>query len=159
WPWLPNAPSHAELVLSKLKALTLQYTPFKWSSPMLVKESLTLNFFSVLPTILPLSPTTLRRLKTFDIGEHAILLHLVNFLVLPALTDLALDLEARDTVEDSICSLLMCSSDPPVVHLSIVYGLHIDTAYFYAPPLNLMLSCPQLLKLGTEPRLFAERHD
>ncbi|KAG6810991.1 hypothetical protein H0H92_009531, partial [Tricholoma furcatifolium] len=175
WSWLPNAPSHAELVLPKLKALTLQYTPFKWSSPMLVKnlsslnlralpstgltldrilyivannpclESLTLNFSSVLPTVLPLSPTTLRRLKTLHIGGHAILLHLVDVLVLPALTELALDLEARDTVEDSICSLLVRSSDPPVVHLSIAYGLHIDTAYFYAPPLNLMLSWSAVL--------------
>ncbi|GLB38981.1 hypothetical protein LshimejAT787_0601430 [Lyophyllum shimeji] len=54
WQWLPNAPQNATLVLPKLRTLTLQYTPFKWSSPMLRTNLHTLNLRALPTSHLPL---------------------------------------------------------------------------------------------------------
>ncbi|KAF5383174.1 hypothetical protein D9615_004893 [Tricholomella constricta] len=175
WQWLPNAPSNATLVLPSLQTLTLQYTPFKWSSPMLRTnlhtltlralptshhpldrilyivannpslESLTLHFQGVLPAVLPLTPTTLAHVKKFHVGGHFILSQLVDTLVLPALVDLTLDIEAREPIEDTITNLLTRSSAPSLTHLSIAYGTATNPASFYYGPSGTMISWSTLL--------------
>ncbi|RDB27535.1 hypothetical protein Hypma_003789 [Hypsizygus marmoreus] len=175
WQWLPNASANATLVLPKLETLTLQYTPFKWSSPMLrsnlhslnlralptahlpldrilfiiannpALESLTLHFQGVLPPILPLAPTTLPLLKTFHIGGHYILSQLVDSLSLPVLDSLTLDIEAREPIEDTISSLLARSSNPPLTHLSVAYGSSSGSSTFYYGPSGIVISWTTLL--------------
>ncbi|KAG5643035.1 hypothetical protein DXG03_001647 [Asterophora parasitica] len=152
WQWLPNAPSNATLVLPKLDTLTLQYTPFKWSSPMLRTnlhtlnlralptshhpldrilhiianntslESLTLHFQGVLPAVLPLTPTTLPHLKRLGIGGHHILTQLVDILNLPMLVDLELDIETRDQPIEDTISALLVRSSAPTL-------THLSIAY------------------------------
>ncbi|KAF8067945.1 hypothetical protein FPV67DRAFT_1494339 [Lyophyllum atratum] len=175
WQWLPNAPQNATLVLPKLQTLTLQYTPFKWSSPMLRTnlhtlslralptshlpldrilyiiannpslESLTLHFQGVLPAVLPLTPTTLSHVKTFHIGGHFILSQLVDVLALPSLTDLTLDIEAREPIEDTISNLLTRSNKPSLTHLSIAYGTSSSNSSFYYGPSGIVISWTALL--------------
>ncbi|KAI0042824.1 hypothetical protein FA95DRAFT_1634863 [Auriscalpium vulgare] len=152
WPWLPSASPNTQVVLPELKSLTLQYTPFKWSSPMLKMnlrslnlrslpttnipvdrilhiisnnrglEELSLHFSNVLNYVLPLAPTTLPDLKDLSIGGHYYMASLVDSLIIPALESLTLDIEARDPIEDSITNLLSRSNHPPVSLLSIAYG-------------------------------------
>lgn len=161
WQWLPNAPSNTTVVLPKLQNVTLQYTPFKWSSPMfrtnlhtlnlralptshlpldrilyivannLELENLTLHFQGVLPAVLPLSPIKLPRLKKFHIGGHTLLSQLIDELSLPALTHLSLDFELRNPIEDTILNLLSISGAPHLTHLSIAYGTASNSASFY----------------------------
>ncbi|KAG6856919.1 hypothetical protein H0H87_012169 [Tephrocybe sp. NHM501043] len=161
WSWLPNAPPNASLVLPSLETLTLQFTPFKWSSPMLrtnlrtlnlralptaqlpldrilyivsnnpALEFLTLHFQSVLPAVLPLSPTSLTYLKNLHLGGHHTLSQLIDVLILPELHELALDIEAREPIEESITSLLTRSSKPALSHLSIGHGSSPNSQAFY----------------------------
>ncbi|KAG6910716.1 hypothetical protein DXG01_008247 [Tephrocybe rancida] len=175
WTWLPNAPPNATLVLPKLKTLTLQYTPFKWSSPMLRTNlhtlnlrslpntqlpldrilyiiannpalvSLTLYFQAVLTPVLPLSPTTLPLLETLSIGGHYSFTQLVDVLSLPVLNDLTLDIEAREPVEETITSLLTRSSKPALAHLSVAYGTSSSPPSFYYGPSSVSLSWNTLL--------------
>ncbi|KNZ73251.1 hypothetical protein J132_08019, partial [Termitomyces sp. J132] len=175
WQWLPNAPPNAALVLPKLKTLTLQYTPFKWSSPMFRTnlhtlslralpachlpldrilfivannpslESLTLHFQGALPAVLPLSPTTLPLIKTLQIGGHYTLAQLIDVFILPQLNSLTLDIEPRDPLEDTISNLLTRSSKPALTHLSIAYGNSSNTSSFYYGPSGIIISWPALL--------------
>src|ERR1700761_98638 len=108
WPWLPSANPNTEVVLPKLETVTLQYAPFKWSSPMLrmnlrtlnlrtvpttsipidrvlhivsnnkTLEDLSLHVTTVLNPVLPLSQTTLPELKTLSVGGHFLMASLVD---------------------------------------------------------------------------------
>ncbi|KAI0264609.1 hypothetical protein BC834DRAFT_924502 [Gloeopeniophorella convolvens] len=152
WPWLPSASANAEVVLPKLETLTLQYTPFKWSSPMLrmnlrslnlrtvpttsipvdrvlhivsnnkALEDLSLHVTTVLNPVLPLSQTTLPDLKTLSIGGHYLMASLVDSLITPSLCNLTLNIDARDPIDDSISNLVSRSSHPAIHALSIAYG-------------------------------------
>ena len=175
WQWLPNSSPNTPLVLPRLRRLRLQYTPFKWSSPMLRTnltvlslralpsfhlsldrimyiiannpslESLTLHFQGVVPAILPLTPTTLPMIDTFHIGGHFLLSHLVDSLVLPALNDLTIDIEAREPIEDIISNLLSRSNNPPLRNLSVAYGSISNASSFYYGPSGVIISWTSLL--------------
>ncbi|KAF8219338.1 hypothetical protein L208DRAFT_1418372 [Tricholoma matsutake] len=175
WQWLPNASASDPLVLPNLRTLTLQHTPFKWSSPMLRTnlttlnlralptahlpldrilyiiannpslQSLILHFQGVLPAILPLSPTTLHHLSTLSIGGHYFLSQLVDTLSLPALDTLTLDIEAREPIEDTISSLLSRSAYPALKHLAVAYGAASTSASFYYGPSGIVISWSALL--------------
>lgn len=135
WSWLPSTSPSTPLDLPQLRSVTLQYTPFKWSSPMLrpnlrklnlrslpttnialdrilhlvssnpALEDLSLSFSSVNPAILPLVPTTLPELKSLTLGGHYLLANLLDVLQLPSLASLTLSTESRDLIEDSISTL------------------------------------------------------
>ncbi|THH11350.1 hypothetical protein EW146_g8068, partial [Bondarzewia mesenterica] len=160
WPWLPSAGQGTHNSLPHLKSLTLQYTPFKWSSPMLrtnlrrlnlralptlgvpldrilhiaannpALEELTLHFSNVTNPVLPLAAATFPELKSLSIGGHYLMTSLVDALVLPALDALTLDMEARDPIEESILGLLARSNHPPIRALSIAYG-GTGSPYYY----------------------------
>ncbi|KAH9038584.1 hypothetical protein EDB85DRAFT_2132236 [Lactarius pseudohatsudake] len=152
WPWLPSANPNTEVVLPKLETVTLQYAPFKWSSPMLrmnlrtlnlrtvpttsipidrvlhivsnnkTLEDLSLHVTTVLNPVLPLSQTTLPELKTLSVGGHFLMASLVDSLVVPGLCSLTLNIDARDPIDDSISNLVTRSSHPAIHSLSIAYG-------------------------------------
>ncbi|KAG6827498.1 hypothetical protein H0H93_015577 [Arthromyces matolae] len=96
-------------------------------------ESLIIHFQGALPAVLPLSPTTLSHLKTIQIGGHYTLVQLVEVLILPSLTDLTFDIEAREPIEDTILNLLTRSSKPSLAHLSIAYGNSANSSFYYGP--------------------------
>jgi len=163
WPWLPSANTNSTVLLPRLQSLTLQFTPFKWSSPMLRTnlrslnlralptnhlpldrilylvssnpnlEVLALHFSAVSPAILPLTPTTLTELKDLTLGGHYLLSQLADSLVLPSLDTLSLDIEARDPVEDTILNLLARSNHPPLRHLAVAYGNSSPSSFYYGP--------------------------
>lgn len=108
-------------------------------------ESLTLHFQGVLPAILPLVPTTLHSVKTFNIGGHFILSQLVDSLILPSLDDLTLDIEARDPIEEIISNLLSRSNSPQLMHLSVAYGSSNNSSTFYYGPSGIVISWTTLL--------------
>jgi hypothetical protein len=182
WPWLPNASSLTPPVsLPNLRTLTLQHTPFKWSSPMLRNlhslnlralptthlpldrilaiiannpqlQSLALHIQGVLPAVLPLSPLTLPHLKSLCVGGHYHLITILDNLILPTLTTLTLDIEARDPIEDAISSLLVRSNRPPLEHLAIAYSTNLPhtaaavaAAAFYYGPGGMVITWSQLL--------------
>lgn len=175
WRWLPNTDSATPLMLPKLETLTLQYTPFKWSSPMLRTnlrhlnlralptshlpldrilciiaantnlESLSLYFTGVLPVILPLAPTSLPELKSLCIGGHYLLSQLVDVLVLPSLDTLTIDIEARESTEDIISNLLTRSNNPPLAHLSLAYGSSTSGSAFYYGPGGILITWTAIL--------------
>jgi hypothetical protein len=152
WPWLPSANPNTEVVLPKLETVTLQYAPFKWSSPMLrtnlrslnlrtvpttsmhidrillivsnnkTLEDLSLHVTTVLNHVLPLSQTTLPELKTLSIGGHYLMASLIDSLVTPNLCSLTLNIDARDPIDDSVSNLVTRSSHPAIHTLSIAYG-------------------------------------
>ena len=170
WPWLPNGSSAAAHAVPALKSLTLQYAPFKWSSPMLHASletlnlralptahlpldrilyilsnnphlrSLTIHFQGVLSAVLPLSNVTLPHLTKLDIGGHYLLTQIIDSLTLPALTDLTVDIEARDSIEENIIGLVMRSHYPHVEHLSIAYGSSSSASTYYFGPGGVMIS-------------------
>lgn len=148
WTWLPCATTPYDL--GKVDSLTLNYVPFKWSSPMfrnlrslslraipanslaldrvlhVIKsnpalEHLSLHFTSVNPPVLPLIPITLENLKHFNIGGHFLLTGLVDSLSLPSLETLIFDVDTRDAIEDTLISLLTRSANPPLTKLSLAY--------------------------------------
>ncbi|KAK0445137.1 hypothetical protein EV421DRAFT_1890378 [Armillaria borealis] len=154
WAWLPNTPSTKQVV-PVLDTVTLQFIPFKWSSPLFQSnlrnlnlralpasqhplnqilhilhanqhslERVSLHFQTVLPPILPLSQLTLPRLKEFNLGGHYMLTNLVESLVLPELEELNLDIEARESIEEYIQTLLAKtpSTATNLKHLGIAYG-------------------------------------
>ncbi|KAF8189413.1 hypothetical protein BJ912DRAFT_850688 [Pholiota molesta] len=174
WPWLPNANSSSTVTLPKLRTLTLQHTPFKWSSPMLrglhtlnlrglptshlpldrllhilsnnpELQSVSLHFQGVLPAILPLTTLTLPHVTSLTLGGHYLLTQLLDSLTLPALDSLTLDIEARDAVEEIISNLLTRSNCPPIQSLSIAYGVAANAATFYYGPGGLVISWTALL--------------
>ena len=115
-------------------------------------QSLSLHFQGVLPAVLPLAPLTLPHLKTLSVGGHYHLTTLLENLVLPVLTTLTLDIEARDPIEDVISSLLVRSNRPPLEHLAIAYStslLHtaaaVAAAAFYYGPGGMVITWSQLL--------------
>jgi hypothetical protein len=160
WTWLPSAKPSTSLDLPQLTSLTLQYVPFRWSSPIfqglrtlclrtlpattiavdrvmyilssnLDLETLSLHVTSANPAVLPLSPTTLEHVKNCSIGGHYLMASLVDCLTLPAVESLTVDIEARDPIEDILAQLLQRSSHPPVTRLSISYGLHAPNGIYY----------------------------
>ncbi|KAJ3545885.1 hypothetical protein NMY22_g2265 [Coprinellus aureogranulatus] len=183
WPWLPNCGDSGGASLPNLRSVTLQHTPFKWSSPMLMNlehltlratptshlpldriqyilssspqlKTLSIHFQGVLPSILSMSPLTLPNLTSFSIGGHYLLTQLVDVLVLPSLTTLALDIESRDPIEDTLSSLLTRSCSPPLSHLSIAYGSDLSgassangAAQFYYGPGGIIVSWNVLSEL------------
>ncbi|GLB38982.1 hypothetical protein LshimejAT787_0601440 [Lyophyllum shimeji] len=70
---------------------------------------------------------------------------LVDHLILPALTNLTLDIEAREPIEDTISNLLMRSNKPALQHLSIAYGAASSTSSFYYGPSGVVISWTSLL--------------
>ena len=153
WQWLPSASPQVQPALPALQALTLQYTPFKWTSPMLLRsnlrrlhlralptqttpldrvlhivahnpllEDLALHFPGLAAPVLPLAPTPLRALAALSAGGHHLMAALVDALAAPALERLALDIDARDPLEDCISGLLARSQHPPLRALSIAYA-------------------------------------
>jgi len=148
------------VALPKLTSLTLQYAPFKWSSPVFKTnlkcltlralptnhltidrvlhilsdnpglETLSLHFAAVLPAILPSSPITLTELKELSFGGHFLMSQLTESLILPALDSLTFDIEARDPIEDTISNLLTRSNNPPLTHLSVAYGNSSSSFYY-----------------------------
>ncbi|KAF8345466.1 hypothetical protein F5887DRAFT_966871 [Amanita rubescens] len=170
WPWLPNGNSTTPHTVPNLKSLTLQYAPFKWSSPMLhanletlnlralptahlpldrilyilsnnpLLRSLTLHFQGVLSAVLPLSNVTLPHLTKLDIGGHYLLTQIIDSLTLPSLTDFTVDIEARDSIEENIIGLVMRSHYPHVEHLSIAYGSSSSASTYYFGPGGVMIS-------------------
>lgn len=156
WPqWLPSLTSAvAESALPKLQSLTLQFTPFKWTSPMFQSGLHTLNlralpalhisldrvfyilqanqnslhylsfhFQGVTPAVLPLSPLTLPELKELSIGGSHILTQIVDCLSLPMLSELNIDMEPRDPLEETIHGLMERSGTTLALkHLSVSYG-------------------------------------
>lgn len=174
WPWLPNANSTSSVVLPRLRSLTLQHTPFKWSSPMLRDlhtlnlrglptshlpldrilhilsnnpdlKSVSLHFQGVLPAILPLASLTLPHVTSLTLGGHYLLTQLLESLTLPVLDSLTLDIEARDAIEDIITGLLTRSNRPPMQNLSIAYGVAANAANFYYGPGGLVIAWTALL--------------
>ncbi|KAF8157136.1 hypothetical protein B0H34DRAFT_488382 [Crassisporium funariophilum] len=174
WPWLPNASAATSLVLPKLRTLTLQHTPFKWSSPMLRDlhtlnlralptshlpldrilfilsnnphlKSVSLHFQGVLPAILPLSGLALPHVASLTLGGHYLLTQLLDSLTLPNLSSLTLDIEARDAIEDIISSLLARSNRPPIKHLSVAYGVAANASTFYYGPGGIVITWTALL--------------
>ncbi|KAF4581709.1 hypothetical protein EYR40_002725 [Pleurotus pulmonarius] len=163
WQWLPCASSGTPLSLPKLENITLQNTPFKWSSPMFQTnlrsltlralqnnhlsldrilcivsanpnlESLSLHFSGVLPPILPMHTTTLASLKELSIGGHYLFFQLVDSLLVPNIESLSLDIEPREPVEDAISNLLIRSGQPPLAHLSVAYGNSNSSTFYYGP--------------------------
>ncbi|EIM87685.1 uncharacterized protein STEHIDRAFT_56056 [Stereum hirsutum FP-91666 SS1] len=160
WSWLPSTSPQTHVDLPELRSLTLQYTPFKWSSPIFKTnlrklnlrslpttnialdrilymvsnnrglEELSLSFSSVNPAILPLTSTTLPELKSLTLGGHYLLANLIDIVVLPSLASLTLAMEARDPIEDNITSLLSRSNHPPVTELSVAYA-YSGSPYYY----------------------------
>jgi len=115
-------------------------------------QSLALHFQGVLPAVLPLSPLTLPHLKTLCVGGHYHLTTILDNLVLPSLTALTLDIEARDPIEDAISSLLVRSNRPPLEHLAIAYSANpshtaaaVAAAAFYYGPGGMVITWSQLL--------------
>ncbi|KAF8872510.1 hypothetical protein BD779DRAFT_1452696 [Infundibulicybe gibba] len=163
WQWLPNSSASTAPVIPKLQTLTLQYAPFKWSSPILRVNLHTLNlralptshlpldrllsivsanpslhilslhFQGVLPAVLPLTPTKLSQLTTLTVGGHYLLTQFVDSLIAPVLDDLTLDIEAREPIEDIVSNLLSRSKNPPLSHLSVAYGSNASFSGYYGP--------------------------
>ncbi|PSR71466.1 hypothetical protein PHLCEN_2v12733 [Hermanssonia centrifuga] len=152
WKWLPSTTTTSTYELGNLTSLTLQYVPFKWSSPIFRNlqslslrslpnsphaldrilymissspqlENLALYFSSVNPAVLPLSLTTLERVRVFSIGGHFLLTSLVDCLVLPSVETLVLEIDSREAVEDTLSGLLIRSNHPPVSRLSLSYNV------------------------------------
>lgn len=166
WNWLPSTKANTTIVLPNLSSLTLQYMPFKWSSPLFKTdlrsltlrslptshlpldrilhviasnsnlESLDLHFTTVHPAILPLNPLTLENLTKMSLGGHYLLSQLVDDLTLPSLAHLTYDIEARDAIEETITALISRSNNPPLATLSIAYNP--GTAFYYGAAAGIM---------------------
>lgn len=146
--------------LPQLTSLTLQYVPFKWSSPIFSDlrylclrtipqysiaidrilyiinantrlETLVLYIAAANTAVLPLSQTTLEHVTTFSIGGHFLLTTLLDCLSLPAVENLMIDIEAREPVEEILSQLLVRSNHPPVSRLSLSYMLHGSSSTLY----------------------------
>ncbi|EKM56947.1 uncharacterized protein PHACADRAFT_27714 [Phanerochaete carnosa HHB-10118-sp] len=160
WSWIPSARPTTSTNLPMLTSLTLQYVPFRWSSPIFRNlrslcvrtlpgasfavdrilyilssnpnlESLSLHVSSANPAVLPTSQTAMEHLKTFSVGGHFLLAALVDCLALPVLGSLTIDIDARDPIEETLSQLLLRSNHPPVTWLSISYGLNTTTSGIY----------------------------
>ncbi|KAH9477559.1 hypothetical protein JR316_0009781 [Psilocybe cubensis] len=175
WPWLPNVnASSSSVILPQLRSLTLQHTPFKWSSPMLrglhkihlrglptshlpldrvlhilsnnpQLKTVSLHFQGILPAILPLSVLVLPHVTSLTLGGHFLLTQLLESLTLPSLESLTLDIEPRDTVEDVISGLLTRSGRPPLQHLSLAYSAGPNSTTLYYGPSGLVVHWTALL--------------
>lgn len=171
WSWLPSGKGDYSVDLTNLHSLTLQYVPYKWSSPMFsnlralslralpnnphgvdrllhilssnpLLESLSIHSSAVNTAILPLSHLTLEHLRTLNIGGHYMLASLVDCLVLPSLENLAIDIDARDPVDEIIINLLARSTNPKIARLSLSYSVNTGTAggLYYAGPGSVVTS-------------------
>ncbi|KAF9652297.1 hypothetical protein BDM02DRAFT_3153761 [Thelephora ganbajun] len=159
WNWLPSAKANTTIVLPNLSSLTLQYMPFKWSSPLFKTdlhsltlrslptshlpldrilhivasnpnlESMDLHFPAIHPAILPLNPLTLENLTRMSLGGHYLLSQLLDNLTLPSLAYLSYNIEAREPIEETITNLISRSNNPPLATLSIAY--HAGAALYY----------------------------
>ncbi|TFK49494.1 hypothetical protein OE88DRAFT_1713648 [Heliocybe sulcata] len=158
WNWIASTDVNATIRFPQLKSLNLQYVPFNWSSPLLRQnltmlsiralpthlaldrilgiiaanprlEKLALHFSHILPAVLPLTLTTLPNLRDLSLGGHYLFSTLAEHLITPSLTRLALDIEARDPIEDLIQNLLARSNNPPLTHFSLAYNQ--GTPYFF----------------------------
>jgi hypothetical protein len=109
-------------------------------------EVLALHFASVMPPILPLTPTTLPQLKDLTLGGHYQLSQLADSLVLPSLDTLNLDIEVREPVEETISHLLARSNQPPLRNLSISYGNSSASSFYYGPG-GVVISWTMLVEL------------
>ncbi|KAI0037223.1 hypothetical protein K488DRAFT_75528 [Vararia minispora EC-137] len=162
WQWLPCIPSSTPVVLPELRSLTLRHVPFKWSSPTLRNnlrsltlqalpscnltldrilyivqsnrnlETLSLYFHSVLSPVLPLTTITLPELASLNVSGHFPLAGLLDHIVVPSLDSLLLDIEPRETLEETISALLTRSSSPPVRHLALGFHSVHGASYFYS---------------------------
>ena len=56
---------------------------------------------------------------------------LMESLILPAIDSLALDIDVRDPIEDTISNLLTRSSNPPLTHLAVAYGNSSPSTFYY----------------------------
>lgn len=108
-------------------------------------ESVSLHFHTVLNPVIPLQQVTLPRLKSLSIGGHYLLSTLVDNLVLPAVEQLNLDIEARDSIEDTLHSLT--ANTPGLAtglkHLSVAYGYgwsdsldHMHSSFYHGSVTN-----------------------
>ncbi|GJE86635.1 F-box protein [Phanerochaete sordida] len=160
WSWIPSARPGVTTNLPVLTSLTLQYVPFRWSSPIFRNlrslclrtlpgqslavdrllyilssnpnlETLSLHVSTANPAVLPTSQTALENMKTCSVGGHYLLAALVDCLTLPVLESLTMDIDARDPIEDTLTQLLVRSNHPPVTYLSISYGLSTSGAGMY----------------------------
>ena len=166
WNWLPSAKATTAIALPNLDSLTLQYMPFKWSSPLFKTdlhsltlrslptshlpldrilhiiasnpnlESMDLHFTTVHPAILPLNPLTLESLTKMSLGGHYLLSQLVDNITLPSITHLTYDIEAREPIEETITNLMSRSNNPPLATLSIAYNP--GTAFYYGAAAGIM---------------------
>lgn len=166
WNWLPSAKANTTIALPNLSALTLQYMPFKWSSPLFKTdlhsltirslptfhlpldrvlhiissnpnlESMELHFTTVQPAILPLNPLTLENLTKMSLGGHYLLAQLVDHFTLPSLGSLSYDIEAREPIEETITNLMSRSGNPPLASLSIAYNP--GTQFYYGAATGIM---------------------
>ena len=166
WNWLPSAKANTAMVLPNLNSLTLQYMPFKWSSPLFKTdlhsltlrslptshlpldrvlhviasnqnlESMDLHFTTVHPAILPLNPLTLENLTKMSLGGHYLLAQLVDHLTLPSLAHLSYDIEAREPIEETITSLISRSNNPSLATLSVAYNP--GTPFYYGAATGIM---------------------
>ncbi|KAF8900330.1 hypothetical protein CPB85DRAFT_1377490 [Mucidula mucida] len=87
-------------------------------------ETASLHFMNVLNPVIPLNNLTLPHVKTLSVGGHYSLSNLVEHLVLPEVEELNFDIEARDSIEETIHTL---AANTPglsagLKHLSIAYG-------------------------------------
>ena len=112
-------------------------------------RSLSLHFQGVLPAVLPLSPLSLPHLSSLSLGGHYHLTTLLDNLILPNLSSLTIDIEARDPIEDVISSLLLRSNRPTLEHLAIAYSAPFHAAgvaaAFYYGPGGMVITWSQLL--------------
>lgn len=160
WTWLPCSKASNKPNLQQLTSLTLQYVPFKWSSPIFSNlrslclrtvpqysialdrilyiinsnmrlETLALYVTSANPAVLPLTQTTLEHVKTFSIGGHFLLASLVDCLTLPVVENLMVDIEAREPIEEMLSQLLVRSNHPPISRLSLSYMMHSSNSAIY----------------------------
>jgi hypothetical protein len=147
WPWLPNSSTANVTTWPKLRTLRLQHAPFKRSSPMLRDlhtvnlralptshlpldrilfilsnnpnlKNVALHFQGVLPAILPLSPLTLPYVISLNLGGHYLLTSLLDTLKLFNLSELTLDIKARDAIE-----VIFSSSLHPLIDLPLNFSL------------------------------------
>ncbi|KAF8671200.1 hypothetical protein AX14_005701 [Amanita brunnescens Koide BX004] len=86
----------------------------------------------------PLSNIRLSHPTKLDLGGHYLLTQIINSLTLPALTDITVDIEARDSIEENIVGLVMHSHYPLFGEMTHQKSLHIGGTL---PPAALDPAC------------------
>lgn len=108
-------------------------------------RNVSLHFQGTLPAILPLSALTLPHVTSLSLGGHYLLTQLLDSLTLPNLSELTLDIEARDAIEDIISSLITRSNRPPIKLLSVAFSVSANAATFYYGPGGIVITWTDLL--------------